>query len=147
MKVEPLRILLADDDNDDCSFFRKALSALSISTELKIVNDGEQLMSELNNKEIKIPDVLFLDLNMPRKTGLECLAEIKSDDRFKDLPVVIFSTSKDEAIIKKVFKAGVHVYIRKPGDFGQLKEIINNALPIASEKIFTTSSVKYILNA
>lgn len=61
-------------------------------------------MSELNNKEIKIPDVLFLDLNMPRKTGLECLAEIKRDDRFKDLPVVIFSTSKDEAIIKKCLK-------------------------------------------
>ena len=103
MKVEPLRILLADDDNDDCSFFRKALSALSISTELKIVNDGEQLMSELNNKEIKIPDVLFLDLNMPRKTGLECLAEIKRDDRFKDLPVVIFSTSKDTSFCCTLF--------------------------------------------
>jgi CheY-like chemotaxis protein len=147
MKVDPLRILLADDDNDDCSFFRKALAALSISTELKIVNDGEQLMLELNSKESKIPDVLFLDLNMPRKTGLECLVEIKSDVRFKDLPVVIFSTSKDEVVMRKVFKAGVHVYIRKPGDFGQLKEVINNALPIASEKIFSTSSVKYILNA
>lgn len=147
MSVSPLRILLADDDHDDCSFFKKALSALLIVTELKIVNDGEELMKELNTPGYIFPDVLFLDLNMPRKTGLECLTEIKGDVKFKDLPVVIFSTSKDEVMMKKVFKAGVHIYIRKPGDFGQLKEIINNALPIASEKKFATSSVKYILNA
>lgn len=147
MNVSPLRILLADDDLDDCSFFKKALSALLIITELKIVNDGEALMKELNTPDYIFPDVLFLDLNMPRKSGLECLTEIKGDVKFKDLSVVVFSTSKGEAIIKKVFKAGVHVYIRKPEDFGQLKEIINNALPMASEKKFATRSVKYILNA
>ena len=147
MNVSPLRILLADDDSDDCAFFKKALSALTTATELKVVADGEQLMAELNNSENKLPDVLFLDLNMPRKSGLECLVEIKNDSKFKDLPVVIFSTSKDEIVMKKVFKAGVHVYIRKPGDFGQLKEIINNALPIVSEKTFNTSTVNYILNA
>ena len=59
MNVSPLRILLADDDSDDCAFFKKALSALTTATELKIVADGEQLMAELNNSENKLPDVLF----------------------------------------------------------------------------------------
>ena len=100
---------------------------------------------ELNNFEHKLSDLLFLDLNMQKKSGMECLVEIKKNERFKDLPI-IFSTSKNEAVIRKVFKAGVHVYIGKPDDFAQLKEIINNAIAIASEKIFSISSVKYILN-
>ena len=125
----PIRILLADDDTDDCYFFKKALADLPLSTSLTVVNDGEQLMKHLTNETSELPDVLFLDLNMPRKNGTECLAEIKQNEKLKNLPVVIFSTSNNEAIMKALFKAGVHIYIRKPGDFGQLKAVINNALP------------------
>ncbi|HLP20712.1 MAG TPA: response regulator [Chitinophagales bacterium] len=147
MELKHLNILLTDDDADDCAFFRKALSTLPLSAELTILNDGEQLMQYLLNESNEIPDVIFLDLNMPRKNGSECVSEIKKSDRLKNIPVVIFSTSSNEGIMKQLFKAGVHIYVRKPNDFQQLKEIIYNALPLAAEKTFSTSSVNYILNA
>lgn len=142
-----MKILLADDDGDDCNFFRDALEKLPVSTKLNVVNDGEQLMQLLTNETTEIPDVLFLDINMPRKDGIECLAEIKSDPSLKDLPVIIFSTSKSKDTMGIVFKAGAIVYIHKPSDFAQLKQVIHHALQIASENIFSNSPLKYILNA
>jgi len=147
MSLKKLNIMLADDDMDDCGFFKKALAALPLSTHLSVVNDGEQLMQLLTTETNELPDVLFLDLNMPRKNGMECLAEIKQNAKLKDLSVVIFSTSNDDAVMRKLFKDGAHIYIHKPGDFKQLKEVINNAIPIASEKVFTTSHVNYVFNA
>lgn len=142
-----LNILLADDDLEDRNFFKNALDALPRKTKLKTVNDGEQLMEYLSKNVENLPDVLFLDINMPRKNGLECLAEIKKNDFLKDLPVVVFSTSKSNDIVKLVFKLGSHVYVSKPNDIGQLKQIILNALPIAIEHTFSKGPLKYILNA
>ena len=147
MNLKRLNILLADDDGDDCAFFTNALEALQLSTSLQIVNDGEQLMQLLNNESFKLPDVLFLDINMPRKNGLECLSEIKGNTKLKDLPVVIFSTSNSKDKISIVFKTGADVYIHKPGDFSQLKQVILHALPIAVDSIYSNGSLKYILNA
>ena len=142
-----LNILLADDDQDDCYFFDKALMELSVSSHLTIVNDGEQLMQLLLNETVELPDVLFLDINMPRKTGTDCLAEIKQHERLKDLPVVMFSTSNAWDKINMLFKTGANVYIHKPNDFTQLKQVIHHALPMSTEKLFPKSQVKYILNA
>ncbi len=147
MVPEKLNILLADDDTDDCNFFEKALKQLPVQTNLKIVNDGEQLMQFLTNGENKIPDVLFLDINMPRKTGFECLAEIKANKKIKDLPVVMFSTSNSHEKISTLFKIGAHVYVHKPSDFSQLVQVIHHALPMAAENIFSNGQIKYILNA
>ena len=80
-----LNILLADDDNDDCTFFEAALSALNLKTQLKTVNDGEALMTYLSENVHQLPDVLFLDLNMPRKNGFECLTDLKENNRFKQI--------------------------------------------------------------
>src|SRR5436190_20290480 len=93
MDNEKIGILLADDDKDDCFLFREALSELPVPTNLVTVHDGEQLMSYLTEHAKDLPDVLFLDLNMPRKNGFECLTEIKHTDTLKDLPVIMFSTS------------------------------------------------------
>jgi len=147
MNLKQLNILLADDDTDDCPFFKKALGELLISTNLTTVHDGEQLMQLLTNETNELPDVLFLDLNMPRKNGFECLSEIKQNKKLKDLSLVMLSTSNSKDTISMVFKIGAHVYIHKPGDFAQLKQVIHHALPIAIEKIFSNSPVKYILNA
>ena len=78
MKLKQMFILLADDDTDDCIFFKEALDELLLPTKLMTVHDGEQLMHLLANESTELPDVLFLDLNMPRKNGFECLEEIKS---------------------------------------------------------------------
>lgn len=147
MDLKILNILLADDDYDDCQFFKNALQDLQLQTHLTIVHDGEQLMNYLSDNSRNLPDILFLDLSMPRKNGLECLSEIKQNKILQDLSMVMLSTSNSKDTINKVFEFGANVYIHKPGDFVQLKQVIHHALPIASEKIFSDRRVKYILNA
>ncbi len=147
MIVNELNILLADDDPDDCLFFKEAINKFIPATNLTAVHDGEQLMLWLTNEENKLPDVLFLDLNMPRKNGFECLTEIKQHATLKDLPVVIFSTSNAHEEMTTLFKTGADVYIRKPRDLEQLVRIIRHALPMASENIVAGSKLKYVLNA
>jgi CheY-like chemotaxis protein len=147
MSINKLNILLADDDKDDCKFFNDALKELPQSTQLTAVHDGEQLMNYLLENSENLPSVLFLDLNMPRKNGLECLSEIKHNKKLNDLPVVIFTTSYSQDTISMVFKNGAHVYIHKPNDFAKLKLVIQHGLSMAGEKIFSNSKIKYILNA
>jgi CheY-like chemotaxis protein len=134
MDNEKIEILLADDDKDDCFLFREALSELPVPTNLVTVHDGEQLMSYLSEHVKDLPDVLFLDLNMPRKNGFECLTEIKHTDTLKDLPVIMFSTSYprdmgyEQDIIKVLYNIGAQDYIRKPEDFTKLKQVIHSML-------------------
>lgn len=123
-----LRILLADDDTDDCSFFKEALKGLPLITHLTTVHDGEQLMKLLAEVTDKLPDVLYLDLNMPRKNGFECLEEIKRDEKLKLLPVIIFSTSFDEDRVNLLYRNGVQYFMRKPSEFSQLRTIIHHGL-------------------
>jgi CheY-like chemotaxis protein len=130
-------LLLADDDDDDCDFFKEALDEISVTANLSMVHDGVQLMERLENTALNnLPDVVFLDLNMPRKNGLECLAEIKANQKLQNLPVIIFSTSLDSEIVDNLYKKGASYYIRKPGDFSKLKKVIEKALTTASENQF-----------
>ena len=149
----PINILLADDDIDDRSFFEKALKEVAISTPLTTVNDGEQLMKYLADNSEQLPNILFLDLNMPRKNGFECLVEISENESLKDLSVIIFSTSYPQdksyelGMISNLFKLGARVYIRKPTDFNQLKQLIDHSLRMVVEKVISNIRLKYILNA
>jgi CheY-like chemotaxis protein len=134
MNLNQLNVLLADDDTDDCSFFDKALREIPIATNLTIVHDGEQLLNYLFVNSEHLPEVLFLDLSMPRKNGFECLHEIKENKKYSDLFVVVLSTSfpqdrnYEENMINMLLKIGAYDYIRKSGDFTQLKQIIHNTL-------------------
>jgi CheY-like chemotaxis protein len=131
---KPLSILLADDDNDDCLFFKNAVAELPIASDLIAVHDGEQLIRRLVQNPDAMPDVIFLDLSMPRKTGFECLTEIKQNPNWKDIPVFVFSTSftrdlnYERNLIGTLSMIGAEEYIRKPGDFEQLKQVIHKAL-------------------
>lgn len=130
-------LLLADDDEDDCGFFKDVLDELLFCVALDIVNDGEQLMNFLLNKDSNsLPDLLFLDLNMPRKCGFECLTEIKMIDKLKDLPVIIFSTSLNMDIVDIMYEKGAIHYIQKPCEFPKLKKVIENALNISAQNNF-----------
>ena len=138
--MKSMNILLADDDADDCFFFEKALREIPVATQLITVNDGEKLMDHLSKNQDKLPDVLFLDLNMPRKSGFECLNEITESNKLKDLHVVIFSTSYtldrnyEQSMIDVLHRMGAKDYIRKPGDFVKLKELIHQSLTKLTEK-------------
>lgn len=90
MRTSATHILLADDDTDDCLFFKDALEELALSVTLTTVRDGVELMRHLSTQVL--PDVIFLDLNMPRKNGYECLTEIKLNAKLATIPVVVYST-------------------------------------------------------
>jgi len=92
------------------------------------------VVEELNRKGMKLPDVLFLDLNMPRKNGFAALGEIKRHPELQKLPVIIISTSSELDTIKKVFRDAAHYYISKPVDFSQLKKVIYEALTLITIK-------------
>jgi CheY-like chemotaxis protein len=130
MNLEKLEILLADDDLDDCLFFREAVAELEILVRLTATHDGEQLMEFLNNTKLALPHVLFLDLNMPRKNGFECLAEIKNNLNLIHLPVIVFSTSFEQDVVNQLYLGGAQFFIRKPANFSQFKKIIKLALSI-----------------
>jgi CheY-like chemotaxis protein len=128
IKNSPLRILLADNDTDDCHFFKEALNNFNIATSLTVVHDGEQLMHVLNDENGVIPDILFLDLNMPRKNGQECLLEIRKNQKLNNFPVIIFSTSYEQEVVNMLYTNGAQYFIRKPPEFSQFKKIIQHTL-------------------
>ncbi|MBL7858833.1 MAG: response regulator [Cyclobacteriaceae bacterium] len=134
MDNEPFLILLADDDESDRLLFIEAFSEIKIKTVVETVNDGVQLMERLNGSENPIPYFLFLDLNMPRKNGLECLKEIRSNAKLKDIFIAIFSTSENEKDMEETFLQGANVYIIKPNDFNALQQLLYKA--VASTLIY-----------
>jgi len=130
MNRAPIQLLLGDDDIDDCNLFVEVLRELPLLTQLSMAHNGEQLLQMLL-KFVKLPAALFLDLNMPRKNGLECLTEIKSHNRLKDLPVIIYSTSFEPAVVDLLYKKGAYHYIRKPAEFPKLKQVIHRGIMLA----------------
>ena len=130
MQKNALYILLADDDEDDRLFFKDAFEEIKIQTKVDFVHDGMQLMDHLMDPETKLPDILFLDLNMPKKTGKECLIEIKKTEHLKNIIIAIYSTSSSEEDIEDTFIQGANIYIKKPNDFSKLKKVIKDVVNI-----------------
>lgn len=128
MRPNQLNIMLADDDEDDRLFFREAFEEVKIKTNITTFNNGVELMTYLNNPDNPLPDIIFLDLNMPRKSGIECLQEIRNNERLRQLSVAIYSTSSSEKDIEDTFVQGANVYIKKPNDFSKLKKILSDVV-------------------
>ncbi|MBK5283826.1 MAG: response regulator [Bacteroidia bacterium] len=131
MENEPIHILLADDDESDRMLFKEAFEELEIQTIVHTVNDGKQLMDYLTKKGTRLPHLLFLDLNMPRKNGVQCLKEIRSNLKLKNISVAIYSTSASEKDIEETFQSGANVYIKKPNDFSVLKQVLDKVVMTA----------------
>ncbi len=148
MDTPLINILLADDDEDDCLFFKQALAELPVDSTLTTVHDGEELMQILAQKSAELPHVLFLDLNMPLKNGFECLLEIKHHEDLRQLPVVILSTYFGQDIADRLFKNGVQYCIQKPSEFDKLKQLIGQVLGlIANTDQARPTAEKFILNS
>ena len=130
MQKDYIHIVLADDDEDDRLFFTDAFNELKMQTKVQTYNDGVELMNYLNQEDAILPQVLFLDLNMPRKNGIECLHEIKADNKFKDIAIAIYSTSSSEEHIEETFISGANIYIKKPSDFNTLKKVLSDVVTI-----------------
>lgn len=128
MDKSPIHIVLADDDESDRMNFQEALEESKVKTVVYTVKDGVELMEYLSREDAQVPDLLFLDLNMPRKNGLECLKEIRRNERLKQVAVAIYSTSSSEKDVDDTFHYGANVYIKKPTDFAGLKQVLDKVL-------------------
>ena len=127
-------ILLADDDADDRMLFEEALKEVADKSELMTAKDGEHLMQLLQTHK-NGPDVIFLDLNMPLKNGFECLKQIKESNKYKNIPVVVYSTSCQQESIQKTYDQGASYYICKPNTFQKLIESIRHIFAIDPQNL------------
>jgi CheY-like chemotaxis protein len=127
----PILVLLADDDEDDRLIFREALEQTGLNVKLTLMHNGVQLMDYLEQQKGKeLPHILFLDLNMPLKGGIECLKEIREDEVLQNLSVAIYSTSASEDDIENTFIEGANVYIKKPNDFNRLVKVLDHVITV-----------------
>lgn len=130
MQQDYTLITLADDDEDDRLFFTDAFEELKINTRVNTVNNGRELLNYLNNPDTVLPHIIFLDLNMPILNGIECLKEIKLNDKFKDIAIAIYSTSSSDQDVEDTFVLGANIYIKKPSNFNDLKKILSDVVII-----------------
>ncbi len=142
---QSMSLLLADDDKDDCMIFKEALAELPISVQLTTANDGEQLMKLLTSTPNELPHALFLDLNMPRKNGFECLTEIKKNEKLKELAVIIFSTSFQQDVADLLYINGAQYFIRKPANFEELKKVIHQVIRVMEKNLDTVGKLKSLV--
>ena len=128
------QIILAEDDEDDFLLFQEAVTGYQETIRLNWVKDGVELMNKLSLDKAEFPDMIFLDINMPRKNGFECLTEIRENKVLKHLPVIIFSTSSDKALVRWMYNAGANLYLCKPNDFRNLKRSIHQVISLDWKK-------------
>ncbi len=125
-----MTILIADDDIDDRLFMERALRQNGFAQAVNFVEDGEDLMDYLrqsgryDGQQLVYPNLLILDLNMPRKNGFQALAEIKADPALRRLPVIVMSTSSADEDVLKTYNLGVNSFVIKPFNFNRLVEIV-----------------------
>lgn len=128
-----MTILYADDDPEDRMLTEEAFEESKFSANLQFVEDGEQLMNYLHQKgeysdteKYPAPDLILLDLNMPKKDGRECLKEIKDSELLRKIPVVVLTTSNDEEDVIKTYNLGVSSFITKPVTFDSMVDIVKS---------------------
>ncbi|WP_460979207.1 response regulator [Spirosoma knui] len=125
-----MTILIADDDTDDRLFMDQALRQNGYTQAVHFVEDGEELMEYLrhqgryNASNAPWPNLLILDLNMPRKNGFQALEEIKDDPKLRRLPVVVMTTSSADEDVVKTYNLGVNSFVTKPFNFNRLVEMV-----------------------
>ncbi|MEK6304122.1 MAG: response regulator [Acidobacteriota bacterium] len=126
-----LIVLVADDDEDDRGYIRKAWEKSRAVNELRFVRDGEELTEYLNHScrysdpaSAPRPAVILLDLNMPKKDGREALREIRTDPELRRIPIIVLTTSKAEEDICRSYDLGANSYITKPVTFGALVDVL-----------------------
>ncbi|HMQ45787.1 response regulator [Mariniflexile maritimum] len=130
MEKSIFHIFLTDDDDDDRLFFSEVIDEICTETSLKLFNDGQELMDYLLLPDSVLPNLLLLDLNMPKKNGMQCLCEIRSNPKLKDLFIAIYSTSSSEKDIDETYANGANIYLNKPNSFGKLREMVEKVLQL-----------------
>lgn len=127
---EPIDILLVEDSPGDADLAREALEGAKVRNNLHLATDGEEAMAFLRRQgryaNAPRPGVILLDLNLPKKDGREVLAEIKSDEDLKRIPVVVLTISKDEEDVLRSYDLHANCFITKPIDLGQFLKVVRS---------------------
>jgi two-component system response regulator len=128
VRLKPIEILMVEDSPTDVLITEEALEQAKVRNHLHVVEDGVQAMAFLHQEDpytqVPRPDLILLDLNLPRKDGREVLAEIKADERLKTIPVVILTTSRAEEDVLRAYGLHANCYISKPVDFTRFMEVV-----------------------
>ena len=127
-----VNIVLADDDTDEQYFFEVAVKELPVAAKVTVVHDGVFLIDHLIRTQAQPPDIVFLDIIMPRKNGIECLMEIKGNEQLKAIPIIMYSTCMVEAYIEQAFEYGALYFLQK-GNYAELKASITKLLSLIGE--------------
>lgn len=126
MKTHPIEILLVEDNPADVRLTQEALREGKVKNRLTVARDGEEALTYLRDPSSTRPDLILLDLNLPRRDGREVLAEVKSDPRLKTIPVVVLTTSAAEVDILKTYSLHANCYITKPVDLEQFITVVKS---------------------
>jgi CheY-like chemotaxis protein len=130
MLLKPLLIYLADDDQDDRLLFKEALDEIDVAIAIEDFDNGVTLMDNLLNKNKPLPDLIYLDLNMPLMNGEECLHDIKNEPELSQIPIIIYSTYVDQAGAASLQLKGADLYLQKPDSFNKLKNLLKKSLDL-----------------
>lgn len=122
------KILLVDDDADDRKYFMEALQEIDPAAECSVAKDGQQALQLLNDPASALPDYIFLDLRMPKINGRQCLLQIKSDERLKHIPVIIYTTSRELKESEELKDLGAVHFISKPSDPDEIYYVLSLVL-------------------
>ncbi len=123
---KPNLVFLADDDVDDREFFISACSDVDEALRCSTFPDGKSILDHLLKSGSELPDIVFLDINMPMKNGFECLEEIRNSNHLRDLCIIMYSTSNNLMDIKKSYELGANGFVQKPNSFNSLKKLLDN---------------------
>lgn len=122
-------IFLAEDDHDDIYVFERALTGMKVNCALRVFGNGQEVLDALRAGGSRQPDIVFLDINMPIQTGLECLLNIR-EHLSKSLPVFLFSTAQDRLTVEQARKLGATGYLSKPSTMEELSSLLTNVMAI-----------------
>jgi CheY-like chemotaxis protein len=128
-EIQIKNVLLAEDDEEDVFLFKTVLCELNQDMLVSVATDGNLLMALLK-QSIPLPEMIFLDLNMPYKNGFECLSDIRSNEKWNSIKIVILSTSSQPQQIETAYKGGADLYLAKPVSYTQFKNMLGKCLSL-----------------
>lgn len=137
------KVFLIDDDEDDRELFCEAMEEVAPDIVCYTAANGRKALTQMANKELEIPDIIFLDINMPVMNGWQCLAMLKEQELYKNIPVIMYSTSSHPEHVEKAQQLGALGFFTKPPNFNNLKD----SLAIVAEHLHSNSLPSLILNS
>lgn len=145
VSTKNLHILLTDDDPDESILFRDALEKINISYQFSYAKDGAMLLSMLESSAV-VPDIIFLDLNMPGKSGIDCLNEMRKNAKYDAIPIIIYSTSSHPKDVDECYNGKANMYAVKCSSFSSLVSMLTTIFHFSSDSLLRPVKEKFMVN-